>query len=122
MTRQELRVFLSGWFCGCDSPEAASAALLRLLDLHPLYDHRAEFETWIPDNGIADLLLYMLDSFELTEHGGTVGGAWLTPKGERIREALRRESTNNFMDLHGDYCIHGVDSSDTSHDCTTTDA
>jgi hypothetical protein len=117
MTRPELRVFLSDHFCGCGSPEAASAALLRLLRLHPLYDHRAEFKAWVPDDGIEYLLLYALDRWELTEHGGSAGGAWLTPKGEAVRDALTREEADGFEALNGNYCVHGYDVDDESHDC-----
>jgi hypothetical protein len=99
MTRPELRVFLGGWFCGCGNPEDAAAALLRLLNLHPLSDHRDEFEKWVPDSGLQYLLLYSLDRYELTEHGGTVGGAWLTSKGEAVRDALAREEGDGFAAL-----------------------
>ena len=38
MTRHELRMFLSDWFCGCGRPEVA---LVRLRDLLVLADFRA---------------------------------------------------------------------------------
>jgi len=107
MTRPELRVFLQTWFCGCGSPDLAAAYLLRLLDLHPLYEHRQELEALISDTGLEMLILYTLDRFDLTEHGGTVGGAWLSPKGEAVREALRAESGDKFVELSRSSCIHG---------------
>jgi len=119
MTRAELRIFLSSWFCGCGRPEDASKTLLRILELHPLYDHRAELEAWITDEGVLELLLHTLDSFDLTEHGGTVGGAWLSAKGEAVRDALCREQADGFSALHGDYCIHGIDLTE-QHDCVNT--
>lgn len=119
--RQELRVFLSQWFCGCGNPEDACAALLRLLRLHPLYDHRAEFKEWVPDDGIEYLLLYALDRHELTEHGGSVGGAWLTPKGEAVRDALAREEGDGFEALLNNHCVHGYDFDDQAHDCMAAD-
>jgi hypothetical protein len=119
-TRQDLRRFLGDRFCGCGRPEDAAAALLRLLRLHPLYEHREEFEAWVSDDGIEYLLLYMLDRDELTEHGGTVGGAWLTDKGTALRDALAREEAD-FEALFEPSCIHGFDIGDRSHDCVATD-
>lgn len=120
MTRPELRVFLDRWFCGCGSPEVATAALLRLLRLHPLYDpsHQRELQAWLPDEGVRYLLLYQLDRLELTEHGGTVDGAWLSETGEALRAALERESLDNFAALHAEHCACGHDTDDLSHSCT----
>lgn len=78
MTREELRVLLNGSFCGCGAPDAACATILRLLRLHPLHSHRPEFEAWISDDGIEMLLLGVLDRLGLTEHGGSIGGGWLS--------------------------------------------
>ena len=116
MTRQDLSIFLQGWFCGCGSPEAAAAALLRLLRLHPAYDHAEELETLVPDNGIRHLLLYHLDQLDLTEHGGNIGGAWLTDKGEMVLDALTREEADGFVALLRSRCVHGF-SDDELHDC-----
>jgi hypothetical protein len=121
MTRQDLRVFLSDRFCGCGSPEAASGALLRLLRLHPLHENRAEFDAWMPDDGIEYLLLYMLDGWGLTEHGGSVAYAWLTSTGEAVRDALVREESDEFEVLHDNHCVHGYDVDDEGHDCTVAD-
>lgn len=118
MTREELRVFLDDIFCGCGSPEDAAAALLKLLRLHSLYEHRTEFEAWIPDKGVQYLLLYQLDRDGLTEHGGSVGGAWLTAKGTEIRDALAREEADGFEELDADHCAHGYALDDSSHDCS----
>lgn len=117
MTRQELRIWLGERFCGCGSPEDAAAALLRLLRLHPLHENRASFEAWIKDSGVEYLLLYQLDRDDLTEHGGTVGGGWLTDKGTALRDALAREEADEFEALFGEYCAHGFDVDDDSHDC-----
>lgn len=107
MTRQELRVFLQDWFCGCGQPAQALSSLRELLALHPLYDHRAEFERLIPDEGLQYLMLYTLDHFDLSEHGGSVGGAWLTDKGRAVLEALEREMPDDFEALSGSCCCHG---------------
>ncbi len=107
MTKQELRVFLQGWFCGCGSPEAAASTLRDILALHPLYTHRPEIEQLIPHDGLQDLVLYTLDHFGLTEHGGTIGGGWLSEKGTAVLEALNRESGDGFVTLTAMACMHG---------------
>lgn len=119
MTRQDLSVFLQDWFCGCGNPRDAAAALLRLLRLHPAYDHTEELEALIPDNGIRHLLLYHLDQLGLTEHGGNIGGAWLTDKGEAVQDALSREEVDGFVALLQLRCVHGF-SDDEPHDCAGT--
>lgn len=118
-TRADLRVFLDQWFCGCGSPKDAAGALLHLLCLHPLYENRGEMNAWLGDagDGVEYLLLYMLDHLELTEHGGTVGGGWLTEKGEKVRDALKREEGDGFEALFEQHCVHGFDIGDESHDC-----
>lgn len=45
------------------------------------------------------LVLGHLDCQELTEHGGTIEGAWLTEKGEEIKQALEREESDGFAAL-----------------------
>lgn len=107
MTRQELRVFLDEWFCGCGSPALAARTLRDLLTLHPLYDNRPAFEKLIPDEGLQYLILYTLDRFDLTEHGGTIGGAWLTDKGRAVLQALNRDSGDDFATLMEQACSHG---------------
>jgi hypothetical protein len=119
MTRQELRIYLDSWFCGCGQPEDAAAALLRLLRLHPLFDHQDELNAWLSDDGVRYLLLYRLDHDGLNEHGGSVGGAWLTAKGEALRDALAREEPDKFEGLLAEHCVHGVDVGDAEHDCRT---
>lgn len=117
MDRRDVRIFFDQHFCGCGSPEAAAAAVLRLLRLHPLYEHRADFEAWIADEGIEYFLLYWLDRNELTEHGTSVGGAWLTDRGKALLDALAREEADGFEALFAQHCIHGYDVDDREHKC-----
>jgi hypothetical protein len=117
MTRPELRVFLQDWFCGCGEPDEAAKALLRLLRLHPLFDNREAFEAWLPDVGLQNLVLYSLDRKELTEHGGSVGGGWLTPLGEQVLSALAAEEADGFEALTEMHCAHGYDIDDREHVC-----
>jgi hypothetical protein len=107
MTRRELRVFLQDWFCGCGSPDAAADTLRILLALHPLHSNREAFEALVPNNGIQYLLLYTLDQFDLTEHGGNVGGGWLTDKGHAVLAALDNEKADDYEALFAMSCAHG---------------
>ena len=108
MTKQEARALLGQWFCGCGQPEEATASLLRLLQLHPIYTHQREFDELVSSAGMQYLLLYMVDTMGLTEHGGSVGGAWLTDRGEALMERLRLEGVaDDFRSLSESCCIHG---------------
>lgn len=103
MTREELRTFLDKFACGCGSPEDASKALLDVLDTYAVdgpdgYKRAWSLEQW-PSEGHHWLFLYLLDSTGLLEHGSTVRCSWLTPLGEGVREALRREAEDGFRSL-----------------------
>lgn len=119
MDRPALRRWLDPWFCGCESPEAAAASLLRLLALFPLHVEasRRALSEWLADDGVRMLLLYALDEHHLIEHGSTIGGSWLTPTGEAVRAALEREQADGFSALFRDACSHGYDIDDETHDC-----
>lgn len=119
MTREELRIalFQDGPFCGCGSPEDACQALLDLLRIHPLYEHQEELAALAADSGQTMILLYLLDSMGLTEHGGTVEGGWLTAKGQAVLAALKAEADDCFEALTETHCIHGYDFDDHEHDC-----
>lgn len=117
MTRPELRVFLGEWFCGCGAPESAAARLCDLLALHPLYDHRPELEQLLPDDGLRQLVLYTLNHFDLTEHGGSVNGGWLTDTGRAVLDALNQETADGYESLMADACVHGYAVEDELHEC-----
>ena len=107
MTRQELRVALAEWFCGCGAPDEACARLLDVLRLCPLHSNREAFERLVPGDGWQMLLLYSMTNYDLIEHGGSVGGSWLTDKGREVRDALEREAGDGFDALTNDCCCHG---------------
>lgn len=84
-----------GW-CGCGNPEDVDRMMLAYLTA------RAE-EDWPKPRaeGVSDdaemLLAYIADELEWTEHGGSVGGAWLTDDGKeamRNLTAAARETAN----------------------------
>jgi hypothetical protein len=89
-------------FCGCGNPEAARELIAKLLvggkpwepggPARPCgVDEAAEIIKADPE-AAAWTLLYMLDAWELTEHGGSVNGAWLTPRGKQAAEIFAAET------------------------------
>lgn len=92
-----------GW-CGCGRPEDAAVTILRALeyvaercelmhgDDNDKWIKKADVlrKKWQPDEGIECVLLYVLDAAELTEHGGSVGGSWLSKKGCDVLDLLKR--------------------------------
>src|SRR3990167_2016930 len=111
MTQKELRAWLfNEWFCHCGSPELAVRALRGLLALHPLFEpgRWEDLERFVPDEGVRLLVLYTLAQFDLTRHGGTVEGAWLSDKGHAVLAALNQEAADEFEALCQSCCIHGT--------------
>jgi hypothetical protein len=105
LTTEELSTFLQSWFCGCGCPEEACEILRRLLDAHPLHSKRDIDEIVSPT--LMYFILYTLDHFDLTEHGGGVGGAWLSAKGSAVLAALNRESVDGYVTVLKHRCTHG---------------
>lgn len=96
----------SGWaylvvyndlMCGCGMFDARMEILKEVMNAFPLY----EFEN-VPEylrTPLGELLLCLLDQAELIEHGTSIGGSWLTEKGERFQKALNDEDIwNEFID------------------------
>lgn len=94
MTQEEIdekldEVFNELGYCGCGMPEHAAKYLLKVLTL---LDRK--LDTAPPDvikelGEPAMLVLYALDKEGLIEHGGSVLGAWLTPRGSYVMEILK---------------------------------
>jgi hypothetical protein len=84
-------------FCGCGNPEDSLRYVrdsLQHIDmLTKVHEKAMTYEAW-DEAGTALMgsaryfTLYVLAEKELTQHGGSVGGAWLTPKGREILEDL----------------------------------
>lgn len=76
-----------GW-CACDRPYEVDRMMLAYLDVIAL-------DTWPrpPPRGVSDdattLLAYIADHLGWTDHGTSVGGAWLTDAGQVARSNLR---------------------------------
>jgi hypothetical protein len=89
-------------FCGCGKPEEAldyvRQALQVVSDLKNLvWTKKETYEAWshrseqlFKSDGAEYFMWYRLDNLELIEHGGQVPG-WLTEKGERLLEDLKRD-------------------------------
>lgn len=105
-------------FCGCGNPEivltrirdvlraiANRSAAWRGMPIMPLSNESDHSEyakeqlakTLGPDQALEYLMLYVLDAADLTEHGGSVGGSWLTPKGEELLAFLESHEEGEWM-------------------------
>ena len=75
-------------FCGCGDPEGVQTWLQRVLETlkgEPFVGWPARQQVLRSDPDASDLfVLYVLDAMGLTEHGGSVGGSWLTDKGRKF--------------------------------------
>ena len=82
-------------WCGCGNPEEAQTAILNFLDAHEEFDNREEklkkyfgFK-YVYDNPLLLCFAYTMDAAGFTEHGTSIGGAWLTEDGEDYLYCLR---------------------------------
>ena len=94
-------------WCGCGNPDEALGFMRDLMALmkarsdentggfdEPYAEsawakRTAEIDAMLGDGMLGLSYLYMLDSHDLTEHGGSVGGSWLTQEGERVLAMLQ---------------------------------
>jgi hypothetical protein len=74
--------------CGCGSPQETWKLIHELLSLAPFY----EDGRWKQVEGILGrahgFVLGVLTEADLLEHGGSVGGSWITDKGRWLLEAV----------------------------------
>ncbi|MFG3585106.1 hypothetical protein [Streptomyces sp. NPDC047990] len=77
--------------CGCGNPDDAYTLVRDLLALAPFYENeRWRLAQTLTGGGAAHhIIMSVLDVAELTEHGTTINGAWLTPKGAWCLQAMR---------------------------------
>lgn len=139
MTRQEARVFLN-WQCGCGDPAASVrliydvlAAINRRCERSQDLDlfnqaHKAALDAiWreesaaldalLPSRGIYYFVLYMLDHWDLLEHGTAIGGAWMSDKGKALLAVLEDDRADDFALLCASSCIHGYAELENEEDC-----
>lgn len=92
------------WFglCGCGEPETALLLARDILGLFERTTQKGDLDAWRRANeevdrrlchdtepGLYYSYLNWLDGLGVIEHGGGIGGSWLTPEGERILAVLR---------------------------------
>lgn len=83
-------------FCGCGCLSMSIKFLHDVLNCYededgwssPHLNLDKAIEVCSNDN-ITDFMLHWLDSVELTEHGSSVYGSWLTDKGKALRDYLK---------------------------------
>lgn len=68
-----------GW-CGCGEPERVDEMMLAYLQSRVGEDYPKPDPVGVSPDAVP-LLAYMADALGWTEHGGSVGGAWLTDNG-----------------------------------------
>lgn len=95
-------------WCSCGDPEAAKRCIRDYLDIINLdYDNREQFmaayeqkqadmkkrfgATYVYDNELLLCLAYAMDGAGFTEHGSSIGGAWLTDEGKMFLFLLKTD-------------------------------
>ncbi|WP_143661182.1 hypothetical protein [Streptomyces sp. M41(2017)] len=80
--------------CGCGNPDEAYVLVRDLLSLAPYYENEGWrlAETLTGGGAAHHIIMSVIDVAELTEHGSSVNGAWLTPKGAWCLQAMRTVS------------------------------
>ncbi len=82
--------------CGCGQPEEAFNLCRDVLDCFDRREARKGGDEWIDAEAAvteiiktrpeitAHVISHLLTHFDLLEHGSSVGGSWLTTRGERV--------------------------------------
>lgn len=91
-TRDGLRL------CGCGDSEGAYDLVREILALTPFYDNREKLEALCPPAAL-HIVLSCLDGAGLIEHGGAIGGSWLTPKGSHYLDLMQRHELDDSEDV-----------------------
>lgn len=95
-------------FCGCGSPEVAWQWIL---DYFTSLESKDFINRWRPgETGPEYIAVYLMGHLDLTEHGTSVRGCWLTDKGKEALSFLREygpewDDKGWWVDSTG--CCHG---------------
>ena len=100
--------------CGCNCPEDTKKAIRKYLHIRKdFHDKELTYEGVVRryrtdlgidehsqvQHGVLQFMMYVLDKEGYTDHGGSVGGCWLTKKGEMFMGVLdawyKREHLEN---------------------------
>lgn len=77
--------------CGCGVPESAGVLVRDILAALPSWEHEGELDKVLPTDGLLYFVLGVLTDANLIEHGGSIGGSWLTDRGDDVLKSLNRE-------------------------------
>lgn len=77
--------------CGCGWSEHYAELAVKLLEF--FNTKHMERDLKFIDDYEVELMAHWLDSKELIEHGGGIGGSWLTEKGKELLKLYQTEST-----------------------------
>lgn len=98
------RLFFSDLdLCGCGEPEQSFMVVFRILISTPRPGGEDAFNagrySWLGTYavGVSQVILSMLTTADLVEHGTGIGGSWLTPKGTYYRAVLGRLNVDEVM-------------------------
>jgi hypothetical protein len=95
-------------YCGCGNPEDGYRLIQQLLALAPLYanDHWRKARELCGSDGAHQLILAALTDADLMEHGGSIGGSWLTDRGRWVLWAVEQiggiEALETLLDTGAD--------------------
>lgn len=85
----EGRLQWASGLCLCGSDYAGKRGLIRILEGHNSEEWGTRFEALFPDEELRTAMLWLVDAAGFSEHGGSVGGAWLSERGRQVLELLR---------------------------------
>lgn len=104
-------------WCSCGNPESVLEYMrdvLSAIHKRSRINHGCE-NTWIEDTESIKLILllkqkeelglsymYMLDAIGLLEHGSSIYGSWLSPKGKKVLEMLRTQLADGCLSASDD--------------------
>lgn len=91
-------------FCGCGCPDEALALTRACLD-GPPRDYKPDVPAPLRHDQVSALIaqdpdraawfvMYALDAWQFTEHGGSIGGSWLTDRGIQAVEVFKNDNDN----------------------------
>lgn len=92
-------------WCGCGTPEIAKKVIRDYLEIvdNNYYEKRDGLKKrfgveYVYNNELLLCLAYALDAAEFTEHGGSVGGAWLADEGVMFLWLLKHNEELDDLD------------------------
>lgn len=107
--RRAIYLAVNDMYCGCGNPEEALELIHDLLKAAPYYENRERLKELLPTTGLEMLVLGALDNAQLVEHGGSIGGSWLTDRGKQVLAALDQVAAEEGYEAYEDTmrCAHG---------------